>query len=309
MNQRDIRSLDLGMLRTFDALMRERSVSRAAARLFLSQPAVSASLNRLRQVFDDPLFSRTSHGMVPTARACALAPQVEAVLASVASLLDEGNGFDPARSARIFRIAGSDFAGRVLLPTLVRRLAGCGSQIRIVWEQPGTSAMPERLRRGEFDLAVLARIRPAEDMRTLALYEDNYVYVTRHGHPQVGRPVTLDDFCATPQAFLGYGTSALEDVIDETLRQQGRERMAQVALGGFGQIVDLLQHSDMGAVIARRVADAYADQLAQHAAPFGLPTYRQLICWDARSDHDPATQWLTDEIRRIVCGDPAHAAA
>src|SRR6478735_7820878 len=85
MNQRDIRSLDIGMLRTFDALMREQSVSRAAARLFLSQPAVSASLNRLREVFEDPLFTRTSHGVVPTARAHALAPQVEKLLADLAS--------------------------------------------------------------------------------------------------------------------------------------------------------------------------------------------------------------------------------
>ena len=89
MSQRDIRSLDIGMLRTFDALLRERNVSRAAARLFLSQPAVSASLNKLRQVFGDPLFTRTAHGVVPTARALALAPQVQKVLAELAALLEE----------------------------------------------------------------------------------------------------------------------------------------------------------------------------------------------------------------------------
>jgi DNA-binding transcriptional LysR family regulator len=88
MNPRDIRSLDVGMLRTFDALMRERSVSRAAARLFLSQPAVSASLNRLREVFDDPLFTRTGHGVTPTPRAHALAPQIGKVLADLARLLE-----------------------------------------------------------------------------------------------------------------------------------------------------------------------------------------------------------------------------
>src|SRR5687767_9886323 len=104
MGQRDIRSLDIGMLRAFDALMRERSVSRAAARLFLSQPAVSASLNKLREVFGDPLFTRTSHGVVPTARAHALAPQVQEVLRGIAGLLDADEAFDPARSSRIFRI-------------------------------------------------------------------------------------------------------------------------------------------------------------------------------------------------------------
>jgi len=197
-------------------------------------------------------------------------------------------------------VAGSDYAGSVLLPPLARQLAEVGSQIRIVWETPGTSPMPERLRRGEIDLAVLARIRPADDMRTRLLYEDHYVYVTRPGHPQVGRPVTLDDFCATPQAFLGYGTSALEDEIDEALRRLGRQRFAQVALGSFAQIVDLLGRSDHGAVIAWRVARAWEHALHLHALPFALPGYRQLICWDARVEHDPATQWLMAEVERIV---------
>src|ERR1700739_3687329 len=98
MAQRDIRSLDVGMLRTFDALMRERSVSRAATRLFLSQPAVSASLNRLRDTLGDPLFTRTAHGVEPTARAHALAGQVERVLADLSAMLEPGEGFDPAAS-------------------------------------------------------------------------------------------------------------------------------------------------------------------------------------------------------------------
>src|SRR4051812_21895445 len=106
MKPRDIRSLDVGMLRTFEALLRERSVSRAAERLFLSQPAVSASLQRLRDAFGDPLFTRTSHGVVPTPRALALGPQVERVLADIAALLDDARPFDPATSSRIFRIAG-----------------------------------------------------------------------------------------------------------------------------------------------------------------------------------------------------------
>ena len=86
---RELRSLDLSLLRTFDALMRERSVSRAAAHLFLSQPAVSASLNRLREVFGDPMFTRTAHGVTPTPRALALAPQIDKLLADLAALLDD----------------------------------------------------------------------------------------------------------------------------------------------------------------------------------------------------------------------------
>lgn len=300
MNQRDIRSLEIGMLRTFDALMRERSVSRAAARLFLSQPAVSASLNRLRETFGDPLFTRTSHGVVPTVRAKVLAPQVEKVLADIASLLEVDQLFDPAKSNRIFRIAGSDHACHLVLPALGRKLAACGSQIRIVWEPPGTWPLADRLHRGELDLGVIARIHPPQDVEMVALYEDHYVYAMRRDHPQAGQPVTLDSFCATPQVFLGYGTSALEDVIDETLTKSGRQRLTQIAVSSFGQIIDLLQHSDHAAVIASRVAQTHANKLRVHELPFELPKYQMLLCWDARASGDAAAQWLKNEILGIM---------
>lgn len=308
MNQRDIRSLDFAMLRTFDVLMRERSVSRAAERLFLSQPAVSASLNRLRETFGDPLFTRTSHGMAPTARAQALAPQVEKVLLDIGLLLDADRPFDPATSARIFRIAGSDHTSQMVLPALGQRLAACASQVRIVWEPPGTWSLADRLHSLELDLGVVARIRQPRDMELVAIYQDHYVYVTRNGHPQGNKPVSLDDFCATPQVFLGYGTSALEDEIDEALGRLGRKRLPQIAVSSFGQIVQLLQHSNHGAVIALRVAQTHADWLQVHSLPFELPGYQLLMCWDARAAGDAGVRWLKEEVVSILENTPAAAA-
>jgi len=303
MNPSDIRGLELGMLRTFDALMRERSVSRAAARLFLSQPAVSASLNRLRETFADPLFTRTAHGVVPTGRALALAAQVEKVLADVAALLEPDLPFDPAASSRIFRITGSDHVSQRILLALSRQLAACGSAIRLVWEPPGTWPLADRLRKGELDLAVVARIHTPRDIEHVALYEDHYVYVMRHGHPEAGQPLTLDSFCATPQVFLGYGTSTLEDVIDETLARTGHQRLPQIAVSSIGQIVDLLEHSNHGAVIAARVAQAHAGKLHAQPLPFALTGYKLLVCWDARARADTGIDWLKRQILEIMGPD------
>lgn len=300
MSRRDIRGLDVAMLRTFDALMREKSVSRAAARLFLSQPAVSASLNRLRDVFGDPLFTRAAHGVTPTQRAQALAPQVQKVLADLAGLLETGEGFDPGASNRIFRIAGSDHASRMILPTLSRTLVGLGSSIRIVWVPPGTWSLPEHLHQGELDLAVIARIQRPRDMATEVLYEDRYVYAMRKDHPRAGEPVTLDSFCAIPQIFLGYGTSMLDDLIDETLARGGRQRLAQIAVTSFGQIVHQLQHSDHAAVLGGRVARQFTGQLHIQPLPFELPAYQSLLCWDKRTDSDPGIQWLKRQIVEIA---------
>ncbi|RZJ24955.1 MAG: LysR family transcriptional regulator, partial [Haliea sp.] len=304
MNPRDIRSLDIGMLRTFDALMHERSVSRAAARLFLSQPAVSASLNRLREAFDDPLFTRTSHGVVPTARAHALAPQVEAVLGGIAGLLDTGEPFNPGASSRIFRVAGSDHASSLVLPALTRQLVELGSAARIVWEPPSTWPLAERLYKGEVDLAVVARIKRPQELETRVLYQDHYVYVLRKGHPRAAELVTLESFCAVPQIFLGYGTSMLDDMIDEALAARGRQRLAQVAVSSFGQIVHQLRHSDHGAILGNRVAQAHAQELAILQLPLELPRYESLVCWHARAAGDPGIQWLRDAVLRIY-GLPA----
>lgn len=300
MSQRDIRSLDLPMLRAFDALMQERSVSRAAARLFLSQPAVSAALARLREVFGDPLFTRAAHGVVPTPRALALAPQVARLLADAAALLESGETFDPATSSRIFRIASSDYPSRIVLPALGRRLADCGSQVRIVWEPPGNAPLAERLRSGALDLALVARIRRPADMDTEVLYEDHYVHAVRAGHPRAAEALTLDSFCEVPQIFLGYGTSILDDLIDDTLARSGRRRVVQIAVTSFGQILHQLRHSDHAAVLPARVAHEHADELCVRPLPFALPTYLSLLCWSAPALADPGVRWLRDAVRAIV---------
>ena len=302
MKPRDIRSLDIGMLRTFDALIRERSVSRAAERLFLSQPAVSASLNRLREVFADPLFTRTPHGVAPTPRALALADAVQRVLGDIARLLDTEPVFEPAASQRIFRIAGSDYPSHSVLPSLGRRLSQCGPGLRLMWEPTGTWSLVERMERGDLDLAMVARLKLPRDLRYELLYEDSYVYALRRDHPQAGQAHTLETFCQVPQIFLGYGSHVLDDFIDETLARQGLRRHAHIAVTGFGQILHQIQHSDHAAVLPLRVAQAHAQTLTLAPPPFALPPYQSLLCWHPRAHGDPGVQWLKQEILAIVRG-------
>ncbi|MFY9511584.1 MAG: LysR family transcriptional regulator [Rubrivivax sp.] len=298
----DIRGVDVAMLRTFDALMRERSVSRAAARLFLSQPAVSASLGKLRRVFGDPLFTRTAHGVLPTERAQALAVHVERVLAEMAAMLDSGEGFDPTSSQRIFRIAGTDHTSRLMLPALVSELVACGSGIRIFWESGAIAALNERLRKGDVDLAVLPRTQTPRDVEAALLYSDRYVLAARHGHAALaqGVDVTLDAFCDTPHVFLGYGSTMLDDRIDAALQREGRRRNAQVAVTTFSQMVDVLVRTDHLAVMPERVVQTHADKLQQLALPIPLPDYQLFVCWDSRSNGDAGLQWLKAMVLRTL---------
>ncbi len=300
---RDIRSLDLAMLRTFDALMRERSVSRAAERLFLSQPAVSASLSRLREAFDDPLFTRTAHGVVPTPRACAMATRVEHILAEVHGLLEAERPFDPAQSDRVFHVAGSDYAGQLLLPPLGRRLLAASATVRLMFEPAGFPTMVERLRKGDIDIGILPSARPAGDLQTELLYEDDYVFAARHGHPRFADGVTLDDFCTVPQVFFGHGQSGFAGVTDEVLRGLGRERFVQIAAHSFAQLVDLLVHADYAAVLPRRIASAHTGSLAHWPLPFALPGYQSFLCWHRRHEDDGGVRWLRGELLAAAGGD------
>jgi DNA-binding transcriptional LysR family regulator len=309
MSQSDIRSLDISMIRTFDALMRERSVSRAAARLFLSQPAVSASLARLRKIFNDPLFIRTGHGVSPTPKAQRLAPKIEKALFEFSSLFDEEQDFSPSESSRIFRIAGSDHPSNWVLPALGRILAASGSAIRIVWEPVGSLSLQDSLSRGELDMALIARMKPPVDLQHLVLYEDNYVYALRRDHPGASEQVSLDSFCEIPQIFLGYGTSTLDDRIDDILAATGRKRKVQMVVSSFAQIIHQLEHSDYAAVMGQRVALTHADKLVTQALPFALPNYSSFLCWDKKSVHDPGIQWLKNQILAIAGQNPRVALA
>jgi DNA-binding transcriptional LysR family regulator len=289
--------------------MRERSVSRAAARLFLSQPAVSASLARLRKIFNDPLFIRTGHGVSPTPKAQRLAPKIEKALFEFSSLFDEEQDFSPSESSRIFRIAGSDHPSNWVLPALGRILAASGSAIRIVWEPVGSLSLQDSLSRGELDMALIARMKPPVDLQHLVLYEDNYVYALRRDHPGASEQVSLDSFCEIPQIFLGYGTSTLDDRIDDILAATGRKRKVQMVVSSFAQIIHQLEHSDYAAVMGQRVALTHADKLVTQALPFALPNYSSFLCWDKKSVHDPGIQWLKNQILAIAGQNPRVALA
>lgn len=289
MSAADIRSLDIGMLRTFDALLAERSVSRAAARLFLSQSAVSSTLKRLREVFADPLFTRTAHGVEPTARALILAPHVQAALNEIGRLLAAGQEFDPAQSDRIFRVHGSDSMSEQILPALCSELMRLQSGIRILWE-PASYNTPMALQRGDVDLGVLPRFTPPEGLLYESLYEDSYVMVARPG--QFHGPVSLQAFCAAPQVILGYGRSTIEDLVDQAVARAKLRRHSQVAVTSFSQMAAIVAASEHIAIFPVRVAKRYAQTLSSHPLPFTLPQYSLQLCSHLRTESDPGMQWL-----------------
>ncbi|MBX3608870.1 MAG: LysR family transcriptional regulator [Hydrogenophaga sp.] len=306
----DLRALDIGMLRTFDALMRERSVSRAASRLFLSQPAVSGSLAKLRRTFGDPLFRRTASGVTPTPLALSMAEPVAELITRMGRLLEIGHHFDPTASDRIFRLAGSDYSSRLILSPLMERLRAMNATVRIAWEPPQFHTLFERIRRGDVDLGCAPEPSIAPGLHSAVLFEEHFVLVTRQDHPGFRTGVdALESFCGYPHVFFGFRDPRVESALDQSVSRLGRRCFVQLSMPSFDQAADVIARSDMISVFPARLARLFANRLQTLPLPVHIEGYRSCLYWDRGTEDDPGLRWLRDEILQAArAGTQAIAA-
>jgi len=287
----DIRTFDFNLLKALDALLDERSVTGAASRLSLTQPAVSGILTRLREHFDDPLFVRSQRGMVPTPRAAALAGPVKQLLAEVESML-RPQGFDPATASMTLTIAAIDYALRVVMVPLLSAIRRQAPGIRIV-VTPADASLHAQLERGDIDLALITPASATPDLPTRVLFEEDFVCVLRADHPDAASPLSLDRFCALEHALVSYSGSPFAGVTDKALAAIGRERHVALSVTSFLILQDFLRVSDLIAVVPRKLA-ATTQGLAILEPPLAIPGFTKIAAWHARSEHDPAHHWVRE---------------
>jgi DNA-binding transcriptional LysR family regulator len=285
----DIRSFDFNLLKALDALLDERSVTAAADRLSLTQPAVSGILIRLREHFDDPLFVRAQRGMVPTSRALALAGPVKQLLAEVESML-RPQGFEPATARLTLTIAATDYALRaVMVPFLsALRQQAPGIRVSVV---PVDDSLPVQLERGDVDLALITPDTSASGLHTQFLFEERYVCVLRAGHPAARAALTLDQFCALDHALVSYSGSPFAGATDKALATMGRERRVTLSVTSFLVLQDFLRVSDLIAVVPEKLAKV-TDGLAVLEAPLAIPGFTKIAAWHDRTQRDPGRHWV-----------------
>ena len=288
-------AFDLNLLIVFDAVMHERSVTRAGSRIGLSQPAMSHALNRLRHMLKDELFVRTPEGMVPTPRAEQLALPVRRALDELQLAL-EPEIFTAATAERHFTIAVNNYAAVVLAAPIIAECRMLAPHIRLSLVPSGTLDLAGLLERGELDLAISAMDAPAERFAAQTLVEDRYVAVVRRGHKAARRKLTLAAFADLPQLAI---SSSGEDVrfIDEALALHGRSRPAALATPYLSAGPVLVQ-SDMVAVLGCQIAQefrrAYPIEIME--LPFEAPKLRSVMLWHRRLDNQPAHRWLRQTI-------------
>jgi len=295
-----LRNMDLNLLRALDALLDERNVTRAAARLALTQPAMSGILQRLRDSFGDPLFVRAQRGVVPTARALALAAPLKQVLADIDALL-QPPAFDPAQATLTVSVAATDYALRAIALPFLAALRASAPQVRVALAPVDAAQVQSQLERGDIDLALVTTHSTPPDLHARPLFDERYVCVMREDHPAAQGELTLDRFCALEHALVSYAGDRFEGITDEALARIGRRRRVALSVASFLILPEILRASDLVAVAPSRLA-AGIGGLALREPPLAIEGFTKVMAWHERTHHDPAQRWLRDVLYR-ACAD------
>ena len=298
----NISGVNLNLLVAFDALLGEQSVTAAARRTGVTQPAMSNSLAQLRALFDDPLFVRHRTGLTPTPRARELAEPIRQGLTLLQRALAAPT-FDPVTSERRFVIAASDYVELVLLPALLRRLAKEAPRVRLQLRPWGLHEAPPELQRGEVDLMLgfYEQLPPRHHQQLL--FEDEYVCVVRRRHPTVKGKLTLAQYLSLSHVLVSSRHDSPGSV-DRALAALGKQRVIGARVSHFMTVPVLVAQTDMVAALDRRVAEVFAKPLglALFPPPLKLPKGSVGQVWHEQQHSDPAQRWLRNLIAEVSAG-------
>jgi DNA-binding transcriptional LysR family regulator len=294
--------LTLWELRVLDTLLTERSLTRAAVALRISQPAVSKILARLRLRFDDPLLVRAAHGMETTRRAMALQPHVKDLLRVAKGLDAAAQEFDPQRSDRLFRLFISDVGIVRLLPQVMRTLQTEGCRVSLHAVQIDPERLPVKLEGGDIDLAIGPFPALGPTIRRQRLYTEGYVSVIRRDHPRLSANPTLPEFREERHVVVsGYEAPHAHEELDRLLTAALPSANIALRVPGFVAAAMVTKYTDAVATLPLRVGTMLAEELGLQLVrpPLALPRVPIGLFWHERSQRDPANKWLRAVFHRL----------
>ena len=291
MNRIDLRRVDMNLLVIFETLMFEKNLTRAGEKLFLGQPAVSASLAKLRDLFDDPLLVRNGRVLEPTQRALAILKELQPAMDTISGAVSRAKDFDPLSSRDVFRIGLSDDAEFGLLPPLLKQLHEEAPDVVVVIRRVNFLLMSSMLASGEISVGVSyttelpanAKRKKLRDLRCKILRGDD-------------RPgaLTLDDYCERPHALVSF-SGDLGGAIDNDLARINRARRVVLAVPQFAPLRAILAGTDMLATVPDFAACALIEGssvLRADDPPFDIVPSELSMVWNGVNDNDPAERWL-----------------
>jgi len=296
----NLRQFDLNLLVALDVLLTERNVTRAGERLFLSQPAVSGILSRLRSAFQDELLVRVGRNLELTAFAADLARPVRDCVRQIEDLLNLQRPFEPEIARWSFRIAASDYVFFLLLGALLKALTerAPNTSVRFMALEPGAG---DRLAAGELDFAILpAELEPS--LPSVPLFEDSWVCAVWSGHPHTREQFTLDEFLAIPHLSFRLAGPDHGSIAESYLAQLGFELKIVASTESFATAPFLLRETPFATLVPRRLGERLrqAADIRLVDLPLDIPPLKEKLIWSPRYTASPAHVWFRTRIAEIA---------
>lgn len=288
-----------------DALLTERSVTRAAQRLEMSQPGMSNALARLRQLTGDPLLIRAGNGFALSERAEALAQKVRDSLALMDEIFADEGPLDPRTATGTVTVAAADSVGIALLPALTQALAEAAPQVRLDFRLPDPQRLRQWLGEGECDIAIGHFPELAPDLRSTNLFTQTLSCVRSASHPQAGRKLSLDAYLQSSHVAFGSPfsqRSTLEATLEAVLSAQGHVRNRVVRVSSVLLIPYVVAESPHVATLPTWLARHFASflPLEIQPLPFEVPAIESRMVWHERTHRVGLQQWLRELIRALT---------
>lgn len=297
--------LDLNLLVALDAILAEGSITRAAAKLGLSQSAMSSALKRLRDFFDDPLFVQLGRQTIPTPLAAELSGPIRSILLEVQSNIIQRQPFDPMSSHRSFAIAASDYFTKIVMSKILRQLEVIAPNIQIeLWPMSGKQTL-QKINRGEIDFLFCPDYYLFPDLPREVLFKEQFVAISCINNSRFEGPISQKSFESVGHIAPLFGQSRMPGLDETFLQKAGVKRRIEITVGGFDYIPSLIEGTQRIAMIQRRLAEQVValNRITMHELEFKLSDIHEAMQWQSFNNFDPAHVWFRKLISRTIAND------
>jgi DNA-binding transcriptional LysR family regulator len=293
----DDKRLDLNLLLALEALLAELNVTRAARRLNLSQPALSAQLSRLRTIFGDQLLIPTSRGMLPTAMAADLETPLRLALDQARALISRAHAFDPASANLTFSISASDYMQVAILLPFLLQLNSRAPGLRVMMRLGDIRVAAAELERGDIDVAfVQSGDVEGRDLRNVDVLSERYIGIARKNTVRDG-VMPIDRFMAARHIIVSPRAEGFAGPTDDALASLGLTRQVAFAVSSFVFLIEAVSRSDLVALAPERLVARYSDRVDTFEPPIPVAGFKIAMVWHDRTHAYPARVWFRDQIK------------
>jgi DNA-binding transcriptional LysR family regulator len=305
----DTTRVDLNLLVTLEALLAERNVTKAAARLHLSQPAVSAQLSRLRDVFDDPLLVPARRGMTPTVKALELLGPLRQALDQLRDTLQTHRDFSPPKARLTVNVACTDYVQAAVVMPLTLALRQRAPGVRVAVRHWHPAGLEQQLAGGEVDLAITTPDPRQPQLRTHHLLDETYVLIGRGDHPRLKCGLTIEEFVELEHVIVSPSGGGFTTPIDDALATLGHRRNVVMSAASFLFVPEIVSMSDLVALVPRRLLRPRSDRLTLVDIPWLAEKFNVSLIWHERSHGHAGHRWIRELIIELVAGGAGDNAA